>query len=248
MHRKNFGKIMGIGTLVFLLGLSPLAIAEKMDKMGKMDKMDKMGKMEMMEEKTVPAQPQAAAPMDEEMMAKWKEYTTPNENHKVLDQLVGNWEYSLKMWMEPGTQPEESVGTSEVKWVMDGRFIEQTAQGQSMGQPFTGEGITGYDNAKKQYSGIWFDNMATGMMVSTGTYDATAKTLAQQGVFDCPLRGTMSFRWVTKIIDENTHVFEAYSPDKSGQEFMNMEIVYKRKPSSSATAAGLTTDANVKVQ
>ncbi|MDO8580691.1 MAG: DUF1579 family protein [Candidatus Omnitrophota bacterium] len=39
----------------------------------------------------------------------------------------------------------------------------------------------------------------------------------------------MAFRWVTKIIDENTHIFEAYMNDDNGQEFRNMEIIYKRK-------------------
>jgi hypothetical protein len=55
------------------------------------------------------------------------------------------------------------------------------------------------------------------------------QTLTEQGVFDCPLKGRMAFRWVTKIINENTHTFEAYMNDENGQEFRNMEIIYKRK-------------------
>lgn len=62
--------------------------------------------------------------MDEAMMAKMKEYSTPNENHRVLDHFIGNWEYSLKWWKAPGAPSEESTGTNEVKWIMDGRFDE----------------------------------------------------------------------------------------------------------------------------
>ncbi|MGB7291306.1 MAG: DUF1579 family protein, partial [Thermodesulfobacteriota bacterium] len=46
------------------------------------------------------------------MMEKWKEFSTPNEIHKVLDTLVGAWDYTIKWWMSPDAKPEESAGTS----------------------------------------------------------------------------------------------------------------------------------------
>ena len=35
-------------------------------------------------------------PQMQAMMAKWQEYASPNENHKVLDALVGNWNHTVK--------------------------------------------------------------------------------------------------------------------------------------------------------
>lgn len=167
--------------------------------------------------------------MDEEMMAKWKEYSTPNENHKALEPLVGSWEYSLKMWMAPDAPAEESTGTSESKWILDGRFIEEVTQGTWMGQPFNGQQVIGFDNAQKQYMSTWIDNMGTGMMSGAGTYDPATKILTQTGSFMCPFKGKMPLRWVTKIIDNDNHIFEAYTNDDSGKEFKHMEIVYKKK-------------------
>lgn len=134
------------------------------------------------------------------MMEKWKEFATPNENHKVLDTLVGSWDHTVKWWMSPGGNPEESKGTSEIKWIMGGRYLQQLVQGTSMGQPFEGMGITGYDNAKKEYNSIWIDNMGTGIMMTTGNYDPNTKTLTELGKYTDPIEGQKVIRGVTKSL------------------------------------------------
>ena len=42
--------------------------------------------------------------------------------------------------------------------------------------PFEGMGIVGYDNLLKKFVSVWIDNMGTGLMPGTGTYDAATKT------------------------------------------------------------------------
>jgi len=163
------------------------------------------------------------------MMEKWKEFATPNENHKVLGALVGDWDDTVKWWMSPDAKPEESKGTSEIRSIMGGRFIEHTVEGTSMGQPFEGMGITGYDNEKKQYQSIWIDNMGTGIMTGSGNYDPNTKTLADQGTFSCPAVGQKSYRGVTRIIDQDNFTYEMYMAGPDGKEFRAMEIVYTRK-------------------
>lgn len=172
----------------------------------------------------------AGAPaMDEAMMAKMQEYGTPNENHKVLQQLVGSWEYSVKMWMAPDAPPDESTGNSEVSAILGGRFIQEISTGTAHNQPFEGRGICGYDNVKKEYNHLWIDNMGTGMMMVSASYDAATKTFSGKGNMSCPINGPMSIRTVMKILDVNTHTYEMYMPDKSGKEFKAMEITYRRK-------------------
>jgi hypothetical protein len=39
----------------------------------------------------------------------------------------------------------------------------------------------------------------------------------------------MKWRSVTRIVDNNTHVFEMYETDKKGEEVKMMEITYARK-------------------
>ncbi len=163
------------------------------------------------------------------MMTKWKEYATPNENHKILDSFVGNWNYTVKWWMSPGAKPEVSKGTSNVKWIIGGRFLKQSAEGKSMGQPFKGMGITGYDNAEKQYNSIWIDSMGTGMMMSRGNYDPSTKTLVEKGTFTDPVKGEKSYRGVTKIINKDKYTYEIYISGPDKKEFRMMEIVYVRR-------------------
>ena len=163
------------------------------------------------------------------MMEKYKEFSTPNENHKVLETLVGGWDYSIKWWMSPDAKPEASAGTSEIKSIMGGRFIEQAVEGTSMGQPFEGMGLMGYNNEKKQYQSIWIDNMGTGIMTGSGSYDPNTKTLTDRGKFSCPAEGEKSYRGVLKMIDNDNFTYEWYMPGPDGNEFRAMEIVYTRK-------------------
>ena len=167
--------------------------------------------------------------MDEAMMAKMKEYGTPNENHQLLQKLVGDWDYTMKWWMAPDGPADESTGTNEIKSILGGRFIEQNVSGTSNGQPFEGRGTMGFDNSKKEYNFVWIDNMGTGMMLSNAAYDPATKTFSEKGSFSCPLKGETSFRGKTKIIDDDTFTYEMYMNDKDGKEFKSMEVDYKRK-------------------
>jgi len=164
-----------------------------------------------------------------EAMAKWQEYAMPGEGHKVMEQLVGNWDYSLKYWTSPNAPPEGSTGTNDVKWIMGKRFLEMNVKGTSMGQPFEGMGIIGFDNVKRQYVNTWIDTMGTGIMNSTGSYDAETKTITEKGEFTDPVDGVLSYRGVTKFIDDNHFNYEMYISSPGGEEFHVMEIKYTRK-------------------
>ena len=182
------------------------------------------------QDNTEPAKTDAMNKMQQEMMAKWQEYSTPGEGHKALEPLVGKWDYTVTWWETPDSQPQKSNGTSEVKWIMGGRFLEQTAKGTAMGQEFQGMGIMGYDNMTKEYSGIWIDNMGTGMMTSAGSYDPSTKSFTEKGSFSCPQEGgEKSFRGVTTLTSPDKYTYEMYAADKDGKESRMMEIVYTRK-------------------
>jgi len=182
---------------------------------------------------TTPAKPATAPaqmPSQEEMMKAWMAAATPGEAHKKLEPFAGSFTVKTKMWMDPSKPPEETAGTSENKWVLGGRFIEQRVEGTAMGQPFSGIGYTGYDNYKKHFVGTWMDSMGTMVMVSTGHADAGGKVFTFTGKMDDVVAGkTVSVREVTRVIDNDHNVFEMYGPDKTGKEFKTMEIAYTRK-------------------
>ncbi|MEM7008973.1 MAG: DUF1579 domain-containing protein [Thermodesulfobacteriota bacterium] len=166
--------------------------------------------------------------MKAEAMAKWQEYATPSDGHKALEQLVGDWDYTLKYWSSPGEPPETSTGENEIEWILGKRYLEMEVEGTSMGQKFKGLGLIGYDNAKKQYNSVWIDTMGTGMMIGTGSYDAETNTFTETGTFTDPLSGQQSFKGVTKFIDKDTFTYDMFISAPSGEEVKVMEITYKR--------------------
>lgn len=167
--------------------------------------------------------------MKAEYMAKWQEYSTPGVGHKVMDRLVGNWDYDLRYWSAPNTPPEVSNGTNDVKWILGDRFLEMDVKGTSMGQTFEGMGIMGYDNAKKKYVNTWIDNMGTGMMNATGTYDSETNTMTETGTYTDPMSGEQKFKGVTKFQNPDNFTYEMYTITPDGSEFRNMKINYTRK-------------------
>jgi len=168
-----------------------------------------------------------------ELTKKWVEYATPGEAHKRLDALVGKWAYENRWWMGPADEPQVFPGTSELKWIFDGRYLQQEATGPAAdpnGPPFRGSGLYGYDNAKKQYFCTWFDNMGTGIMVGWGTCDAVGKVITYTGEYADPMTGDLhkKFRSVLKLESPDKFVYECYTSGPDGKEFKEMELTYTR--------------------
>ncbi len=163
------------------------------------------------------------------MMEVYAKLATPGPPHQLLESMAGIWHTETTCWMEPEKPPVESTGTCEQKMLIGGRFLQQVFTGEMMGSPFTGMGVTGYDNHTEKYVSTWMDSMGTGIYFFEGSASADGKTISQKAHYDDPIRGPMTWRSVTKIVDENTHLFEMYSTDKRGKEEKMMEITYTRK-------------------
>jgi hypothetical protein len=88
MNDRSWKKILMAILGVTILGFSSFAFSEEM---GQPINEEIAQPRAMAEE-----QAQKSLPMDEEMMAKWKEYSTPNENHQALNQIVGSWDYTIR--------------------------------------------------------------------------------------------------------------------------------------------------------
>ena len=74
----------------------------------------------------------AGQPNEQEMMAKMMELAKLGENHKLLADIAGTWNYTVKMWMNPDAQAEPMVskGTATRKAVMGGRYYQFDVKGQ----------------------------------------------------------------------------------------------------------------------
>jgi hypothetical protein len=174
---------------------------------------------------------------DGEMMSQMMELAKLNENHQLLGQLAGEWNYTMKMWMKPGEAPSESKGTAVRKPIMDGRYYLVEVKGQVImpgpdGKPgpidFQGMALEGYDNVQKKFVGSWVDSFSTGMMFSSGTYDPETKSFTYHAEFEMMPGMKTKVREVVKIVDGDHHVLEWFE-QHGGQEVKVMEITYTRK-------------------
>ena len=155
---------------------------------------------------------------------------TPGAAHKALQPFAGKFDATVTMWPAPGAPPSESKGTSNSKWVLGGRWLEQTYTGSFMGMPFNGIGYTGYDNVLKRYQSAWMDTGSTAMMLSVGTFDAAGKVLTMKATTSDPATGKASTadQKIT-ITDNDHHMIELWGKAADGKTFKMMEIQYTRK-------------------
>lgn len=184
---------------------------------------------------TAAAQPSA----DEmkKMMEQMMELGKPGENHKLLAEMAGNWNYTMKMMMDPTTgKPSESKGTATRKAIFDGRYFSFEVSGKfqmpgkdgkMMDMNFKGMAVEGYDNGKKKFISSWIDNMSTMMMNAEGDYDAATKTFTYMADCEMPPGTKVKMREVIKIVDKDHHTFEMYE-DRGQGETKSMEIAYTR--------------------
>lgn len=163
------------------------------------------------------------------MMKAWMDFATPGDMHKWMAKSDGTWSGEVKSYMDPGQPPVTSTATVTSKTIMNGLYQTSDYTGTMMGQPFMGHGILAYDNAKKQFINTWIDNMGSGVIVMTGSYNEATKTLSLKGSQTDPVTGKDSMiREEIQFPDDNTQVFTMWG-EMGGQEHKFMEATFKRK-------------------
>jgi len=168
---------------------------------------------------------QGAEPMDPKAMeALMMKLATPGKPHQQLMEMAGKWAVTTTMYLEG--PPQTSEGTAEFESVLGGRYVIGRYQGVSMGMPFEGMSIDGYDNGKDEFFSIWLDNFGTGYYIAHGTASPDGKTLNHSGTM---VMGPLEIpsRSETVIVDRDNVTFTMWHT-MSGQEAKAMEMVYKR--------------------
>jgi hypothetical protein len=163
-------------------------------------------------------------------MEAWMKAGTPGDPHKALSPMVGSFDVKMTMWHGPDTPGEEVAATSESRWVLGGRWIEQKYTGTVMGQPFEGLGYTGYDNMEGQYVATWMDSMSTYMMTMTGKASPDGKKFSFSGLMPDPALGK-SVPLDDEVVIVSPDRFESrmYSVTPDGKRYKMMEFIYTRK-------------------
>ena len=177
----------------------------------------------------IPAISYSQTDQNNEQMQAWMSYMTPGPEHKMLAKMTGDWNFDMKMWMDPNSSPTTSSGTSTFEMILGGRYQMSHHKGMFMNMPFEGENLIGFDNGKKIYTNYWIDNMGTGVMYCEGTYDDATKTINFKGkTYNPETSKDEDFRETIKVMDDNCFKLEMFTW-KDGKEFKVMEGNYMKK-------------------
>lgn len=166
------------------------------------------------------------------MMKAWQDFATPGAMHKWMEKTNGTWVCdSVSQWgMDPSAPPMKSKAINIQTSFAGGRYVVGKFTGTMMGQPFEGMSTMGYDNGKKMFVNTWVDNMGTGIVHMSGTYDEATKTLNLKGHQTDPMTGKDSdLREEMKMIDDNTYTLSMYGTGMDGKESKFMEGIFKKK-------------------
>ncbi len=105
----------------------------------------------------------------------------PPEEMKQMAFLVGTWDYTMKMKMNPAdTNWMDTKGTATYEMAYGGAAIRSTIEQQLMGQSFIGGDLTSYDRDAKKWQSVWIDNMGAKLTMFNGTKTADGMVLEGQ--------------------------------------------------------------------
>ncbi|MDY7091494.1 MAG: DUF1579 family protein [Acidobacteriota bacterium] len=165
-----------------------------------------------------------------EMMAAMQAAMTPGEPHEMLAESAGSWKLTFELWMAPGTEPMINEGTAERTMTLGGRVLEEKVSASMMGMPMEGLGRTGYNNVTDTWWSTWTDNMSTGLVTMTGTWDAEKQEMVFEGEVPSPMDGEMrTMRIVSHHEGADKEIAEFFEPGPDGEMHRTMRIVYERQ-------------------
>lgn len=178
---------------------------------------------------TAIAQDQGEMEMTPEMEA-WMKAATPGKHHEYLEAIIGDYTADVKIWESPDAEPMQFTGTVSRKWILDGRFVQETIEANSTFGPFKALGFIGYNNIDGEYQFAWLENHSTTITLHSGFYNTEEKTLIQTGKHRNPATGKLITSWsVLDLSDPYRHTVLGHQVGADGKEFKNFEAVFERK-------------------
>ena len=130
-----------------------------------------------------------APPSPEALLKAIADAGKPGPEHKKLEPFVGQWTFTMKFWTDPSQPPAVLKGTIERKWIMDGRFVQETARGEcaKTGKSFEGLGLVGYDPGQKKFTFVKACNLSGTISSGLVTCDSSGTRFECVKEECCPL-------------------------------------------------------------
>ena len=132
--------------------------------------------------------------------------------HANLKAFAGTWELTIDGVKEKGS--------AEIKSILGGRFITEDVKLPFGNFNMDWHGVIGYDHVKKQYTGVWFDNMSNTTKSDSGEADKTGRILSFRGEHV----GKAKFLWRISNDGKKAMTIEMFEVAKDGKETLVMKV------------------------
>jgi hypothetical protein len=156
--------------------------------------------------------------------------TKPVEQHKWLQNLVGEWNTEAEMTTPEG-ETMTSTGTESVK-DLGGLWAFAEGKGEMPnGASMEYKSAIGWDVSFNEYRGCWFASMSSHLWKYTGTLSDDGKKLTLDCVGPHMMKDgeTANYRDVHELIDENTRTMTSFGQDDDGNWQQFMLVRYSRR-------------------
>jgi hypothetical protein len=172
-----------------------------------------------------------APPSPEALLKAIAEAGKPGPEHKKLEPFVGQWTFTMRFWTDPSQPPAELKGTIERKWIMDGRFVQETARGAcpKTGKSFEGMGLLGYDAGQKKFTGVRACSLCGTLSSGLLTCDSSGTRFECVKEECCPLTGQKVMARDVVVVESNDRIVVSLYKTINDREVKFGEIVSIRQ-------------------
>ncbi|MCI0639375.1 MAG: DUF1579 domain-containing protein [Gemmataceae bacterium] len=171
------------------------------------------------------AQDEKAPPSPAAVLKAIAQAGEPGVEHKKLQPFVGDWTFTLKMWTDPSQPPAQLQGTVQRKWIMGGRFVQESVRGECDGKTFEGMGLLGYDSAQKKFSSVKACGFCAKVTSNCLTANASGTSFTCAVEECCPLTGEKIKGRDEILIESNDRIVVNMYRNVGGKEVKAMELV-----------------------
>jgi hypothetical protein len=149
-------------------------------------------------------------------------------DHARLTAMCGTWDVAMTFWFKPGGAGVPVQGTSTIRPLFDGRFVEERVEGAFNGAPFTTLAWTGFNAGTRQYEATRISSTTTARIAETGSYDEKTNQLELKA--DYELAGeTWHQRTVIQPASADSMTASSYLSFGKVPEWKAVEMRYTRK-------------------
>lgn len=156
----------------------------------------------------------------------------PQEQHRWLQKLVGEWTYEVEPSAE-SAEPQANPGGTESVRSIGGLWIQGEGRGQMTGggDEHTSLMTLGFDPQKNRFVGTWIGSMMTYLWVYDGWLDESGKvlTLESDGPKFDGTEGLAKYRDVIEFVSDDHRTLSGTLQGADGEWTVFMKTHYRRK-------------------